>query len=229
MDSLSTGQVANVLKRLYREAEEADRPLMELLTGADTSLEQMVVNFLDAEAKDYRALYRSHAGHFLSVSPSFGRFIYMCARACRASRIVEFGTSFGISTLHLACALRDNGGGHLITTELEASKAVRARENLVAAGLADLVEIRVGDALETLEEVGPDVDIVLLDGAFSLYLPVLKLLEPRLRSGALVIGENAFEQSPGYIDYIRDPRNGYMSMRVPIDAGRGNEFTIITR
>lgn len=229
MDSLSTGQVADVLKRLYAEAEAADRTLMESLTGSDTSLEQMVVNFLDAEAKDYRSLYRSHAGNYLSVSPDFGRFIYMCARACRACRIVEFGTSFGISTVHLACALRDNGGGRLISTELEASKAARARENLVAAGLADLVEIRIGDALDTLEEVDGDVDMVLLDGAFSLYLPVLKLLEPRLRPGVLLIGENAFEQSPGYLNYVRDPSNGYLSMAVPIDAGRRNEFTVITR
>ena len=124
----------------------------------------------------------------MNVSADFGRFLYMCARARKAKRIVEFGTSFGISTIHLACALRDGGGGHLIGSDLEPTKARRPRENLNDAGLADLVEIRIGDALETFKDgIDGDVDLLFLDGAFSLYLPVLKLLEPYLRDGAFVI------------------------------------------
>src|ERR1700688_515373 len=126
-------------------------------------------------------------------------------------------------------ALRDGGSGHLIGSELEPTKAKRAREKLAAAGVADLVEIRVGDALETLKDgIDGDVDLVLLDGAFSLYLPVLKLLEPHLRDGAFVIGDNALERS-GYLDYVRTPQNGYLSLALPFDAGRGNEFTVVTR
>jgi predicted O-methyltransferase YrrM len=130
----------------------------------------------------------------------------------------------GISTIYLAAALRDNGGGHLIGTELEPAKVARARANLDAAGLADLVEIREGDALETLRDVGGEVDLLLVDGAFALYLPVLKLVEARLRPGAVVLGENAFE--PGYLDYVRNPSNGYVSQPLPLDEGRGNEFTV---
>ena len=100
----------------------------------------------------------------------------------------------------------------------------RARATLDAAGLGDLVDIREGDALETLKDVGGEVDLLLIDGAFSLYLPVLKLVEPRLKPGALVFGENAFEQ--GYLDYVRNPANGYVSMRLPIDEANGNEFTV---
>jgi len=230
MDSLTTGRVADVLMRLYQEAETADRPLMEKYLNRDVTLADMIKQTLDEEAKDYRALYRTYAGNFLNVSADFGRFLYMCARARKAKRIVEFGTSFGISTIHLACALRDGGGGHLIGTELEPTKAQRARENLAAAGLADLVEIRVGDALETLKDgIDGDVDVVFLDGAFSLYLPVLKLLEPHLREGTFVIGDNAVEQSPGYLDYVRNPQNGYLSLALPFRAGRGNELTVVTR
>jgi predicted O-methyltransferase YrrM len=68
--------------------------------------------------------------------------------------------------------------------------------------------------------------MVMLDGAFTLYLPVLKLLEPHLRAGAIIIGENAFEQAPGYIDYVRNPQNGYLSLPPPFDPIRGNELTI---
>jgi len=226
MDSLTTGQVAAVLSRLYQEAERADRPLMERYRDRDASLDEL----LKAEAKDYRALYHTYVNNFLNVSADFGRFLYMCARARKARRIVEFGTSFGISTIHLACALRDGGGGHLIGSELEPAKARRAQKNLEDAGLADLVEIRIGDALETLKNgIDGDVDLVLLDGAFSLYLPVLRLLEPHLRDGALVIGDNALEQSGKYLDYVRNPQNGYLSLPLPFAAGRGNELTVVTR
>jgi predicted O-methyltransferase YrrM len=229
MDSLTTDPVAAVLTRLFHEADIADRPLLERYRNREVSQDELRKLF-EAEARDYRAVYRRYVDNFLNVSADFGRFLYMCARARRAKRIVEFGTSFGISTIHLACALRDGGGGQLIGTELEPTKAQRARDNLAAAGLADLVDIRVGDALDTLKEgIDGDVDVVLLDGAFSLYLPVLKLVEPHLRDGALVIGDNALEQSPGYLAYVRNPQNGYLSLTLPFEAGRGNEFTIVTR
>ena len=106
----------------------------------------------------------------------------MLARSAQARTIVEFGTSFGISTLHLAAALRDNGGGRLIGSEFEPSKIARALANLGAAGLSDLVEIREGDALQTLARDVPDlIDFVLLNGAKSIYSPILSLLEGRLR------------------------------------------------
>ncbi len=188
------------------------------------SMEQWGSQWLAKERADYRAVYRSCAASFLAVSPTFGRFLYMIARARRATRIVEFGTSMGISAIYLAAALRDNGGGHLIGTELESAKVGRARTNLDAAGLANLVDIREGDALQTLRDVGGEVDLLLIDGALSLYLPVLKLIEPRLKPGAVILGENAFDQ--GYLDYVRDPANGYLSQSLPIDVGRGNEFTV---
>lgn len=230
IDSLTSEPVAGVLKRVFRDAQAADRILIEdyeKLLKADR--EKAVSKILDDEAKDYKNVYRNFASNYLNVSPSFGRLIYMLARAGRARHIVEFGTSFGVSTIYLACALRDNGGGKLIGTELEPTKAARARETLAEAGLADFVEIRVGDALETLrDEIEEHVDLVLLDGAFSLYLPVLKLLESRLKTGALVIGENAFEESRPYFDYVRNPANGYLSQPLPMEEGRGNELTLVT-
>ena len=116
-----------------------------------------------------------------------------------ARTIVEFGTSFGLSTLHLAAALRDNGGGHLITSEFEPSKVARARHNLTAGGFTDLVEIREGDALQTLSVHLPDrIDLVLLDGAKALYPEILSLVESRLRPGAFLVADNA-DDSPDYL------------------------------
>lgn len=227
MNSLSSGLVADVLARLHREAEAADAPLMQ--TVMNKGREEILGEFLQAETRDVAAVYRELAGNFLSVSPDFGRFLYMCVRACKPTCIVEFGSSMGVSTIYLAAALRDMGGGRVIGTDLEPSKVERARANVAAAGLAEFVEFRVGDARKTLEGgVGSNIDMVMLDGAFTLYLSVLKVLEPHLKPGALIVGENAFEEAPGYIDYVRDPRNGYLSLPLPFETGRGNEFTIRT-
>jgi predicted O-methyltransferase YrrM len=229
MDTLTSSPVSDVLDRLFAEAQAADGPLeaqwAEALAGGGDEFAKLLAQ----EAADYRSVYREYAHNYLNVSAELGRFLYVCARARQAKCIVEFGTSFGISTIHLAVALRDGGGGRLVSTELEPGKAARAQDNLAAAGLADLVDIRVGDALETLRG-GFDrpVDLVLLDGAWSLYLPVLELVEPHLAPGALVIGENAVDESGEYLAYVRDPANGYRSLPLPFQPGRGNELSVRT-
>jgi len=229
MDTLTTAPVADVLTRLFAEADAADGPLQAQWLKAFEDNSDDLARLLAQEAEDYKGVYREFAGNFLNVSAELGRFLYVCARARRAKRIVEFGTSFGISTIHLAVALRDGGGGHLISTELESTKAIRAQQNLADAGLDGIVDIRVGDALQTLrDDIGGSVDLVLLDGAFSLYLPVLTLLEPHLSPGALIIGENAIDESGDYLTYVRNPDNGYRSVPLPFEPGRGNELSVRT-
>jgi predicted O-methyltransferase YrrM len=136
----------------------------------------------------------------------------MLVRSTGARSIVEFGTSFGISTLHLAAGLRDNGGGRIITTEFEPSKVSRARENFVTGGLADLIEIREGDAIETLgRDLPAQIDLVLMDGAKGLYPAVLTLLEKHLRPSALIVADNA-DRSPEYLQRVRSSTGGYTSV-----------------
>ncbi|QQB32993.1 O-methyltransferase [Achromobacter deleyi] len=195
--------------------------LDRLFTHADASWSQAapaLANMSDAEQArlmrsktDYRDFYGRMKDLPLAVSPETGTLLYMLARSTQARSIVEFGTSFGISTLHLAAALRDNGGGRLITTEFEPSKVARAGEHLAEAGLADLVELRQGDALQTLATDLPDrIDLVLLDGAKALYSDVLALLESRLRPGALIVADNA-DYCPEYLARVRSPASGYLS------------------
>jgi predicted O-methyltransferase YrrM len=164
----------------------------------------------------YQELYAGLKDFHLAVSKDTATLLYMIARARRAKSIVEFGTSFGVSTLHLAAALRDNGGGRLVSTEFEPTKVAQARANIRLAGLDDLVEIRVGDAIETLARDLPEtIDLVLLDGAKGLYPRVLSLLEPHLGTGALIVADNA-DWSQEYLARVRDPARGYLS--VPFGA-----------
>ncbi|MDE1973978.1 MAG: class I SAM-dependent methyltransferase [Hyphomicrobiales bacterium] len=208
MTTLARPPVSAIIDRLFAEADAA-----EARRDADFSSARRA-----ADPKDYRRYYAQLKDQPLPVSRATGKLLYMLARSARARSIVEFGTSFGISTLHLAAALRDNGGGRLIGSEFEPSKLARARENLAAADLSDLVEIREGDALETLSRDLPDaIDFVLLDGAKTLYPSVLSLLEGRLRSGALILADNA-DSSPEYLARVRSSANGYLSIAFADDV-----------
>ncbi|MDH2348243.1 MULTISPECIES: O-methyltransferase [unclassified Bradyrhizobium] len=196
-----------LLDRLFLEAEatrDATDAAVADLSDADRAR-------MMRSKTDYRDLYGRLKDAPLAVSRQTGTLLYMLARSSRAKVIVEFGTSFGISTLHLAAGLRDNGGGRLITSEFEPSKVARARDNLSAGGLIDIVEIREGDALKTLSADLPDtIDLVLLDGAKALYPDILDLVEDHLKPGAIIVADNA-DFSPDYLARVRTPANGYMS------------------
>jgi predicted O-methyltransferase YrrM len=205
--TLMTTPLAPLLDRLFKEADAASAVSSAMAHLSADDRERLM-----RSKTDYLNYYARLKDLPLPVSRETGALLYMLARGCGARSIVEFGTSFGISTLHLAAALRDNGGGHLITTEFEPSKVARARDNLTAGGLVDLVEIREGDALQTLRVDLPEtVDLLLLDGAKALYPEILSLVESHLRPGAFIVADNA-DYSPDYLARVRSPVKGYMSV-----------------
>ena len=208
-------RIQSLLERLHTDANVVDVSFISQFEGMSPSER-------DALQDDYHRLYGMARDAYISVGEEFGNLLYALARATCARTIVEFGTSFGISTIYLASALRDNGGGRLITCEMEATKSQRAQANLAEAGLSDLVEFRVGDALKVLrEESMKPVDLLLLDGAKPLYYRVLKLIEPHLRPGALIASDNINSRMKvnEFTDYIRQPSNGYISLDMPLDDG----------
>ncbi|WP_326950763.1 class I SAM-dependent methyltransferase [Amycolatopsis sp. NBC_01307] len=159
---------------------------------------------------------------FLALGRKQAAYCYAQARAVRARRVVEFGTSFGVSTIWLAAAVRDNGGGTVIGTEMVPEKAERARAHVREAGLADYVDIRTGNALETLRDLDGPVDLMLNDGFPDAALDVLRLVAPRLRTGAVVITDNVGAMRgdyAGYVSWLRDPAHGFVSVRVPYKGG----------
>ena len=156
-----------------------------------------------------------------SIHPEQGDLIYLLCRAIGAQRVVEFATSIGMSTLYFAAAIRDNGGGTVIGSDIVPGKLAAARRNLAAAGLAAWVDLRPGDARETLRDLGGPVDVALIDGwpggeGPSLARQVMEIIAPQLRIGGIVINDNA---EPDYLDYIRDPADGFRSMSLPLKGG----------
>jgi len=162
-----------------------------------------------------------YADYGFSIVPDQGDLIYLLCRAKRARRVVEFATSLGMSTLYFAAAMRDNGGGLVIGSEIVPAKVEEARLNLAKAGLEDYAEIRQGDARQTLRDLGGPVDFALIDGwptagGPSLAREVIAMIAPRLALGAYVMNDNA---EPDFLDFIRDPANGFLSMTLPLKGG----------
>ncbi len=165
---------------------------------------------------------------FIPVGPEQGVALYQFARAMNARRIVEFGASFGISTIYLAAAVRDNGGGQVITTEMEPRKIAKARENYRIAGVDSEIRLLEGDALQTLRDVEGPIDLLFLDGWKEACLPVLELLEPRFRPGSAIFCDNikSFKKIlKPYVDYVRRPDGNYSSVLLPL--GDGMEYSVV--
>ena len=138
---------------------------------------------------------------------------YLLCRSLRAGRVVEAGTSFGVSTLYLAAAVRDNQveNGVVIGTEYEPKKAEAARANFTVAGLSEFIELREGDLRQTLQDVGGLVDFMLVD-IWEVALPALELVSPNLRQGAIVACDNTTASADYYRDYfefVNDPKNRF--------------------
>jgi predicted O-methyltransferase YrrM len=158
----------------------------------------------------------------IPIDPAQGWLIHLLCRSLEAKRAVEFGTSFGVSTLYLASAMRANGGGTVIGTEMEPSKARIARQNFADAGVSEFVDLRQGDAFETLKDCGGPVDFMLMDGWPKSAAGIMRLMAPQLRKGAVVICDNVGHYPKDFADYlafVRNPANGFSSTLLPLRSG----------
>lgn len=213
--SLRDPKVTAMLDRLHRHART---DLLRIARVAPF----VVPDFFGFRKVDDERLSRRMRGAYVPVTRSQGHMMYLLARSIEARRIVEFGTSFGISTLYLAAAVKDNGGGIVIGSELEPTKHAKARENLREAGLKDFTDVRLGDALQTFKDIEAPVDLVLLDGWKDTYLPVLEVLKPKLRPRAIVLADNIFMFKKAlrpYVEYVQSGDNGFVSRTLEISDG----------
>jgi predicted O-methyltransferase YrrM len=214
--TLQDPRVETVLDRMYAETKNQ----MSQLRERHGQLAQPMTTAERSEAM---------SEFYIPVTPDAGRLLYALVRATRPTTVVEFGMSFGISAIHLAAAVRDNGVGRVVTTELSATKIAAAKKTFAETGLDDVITILEGDALTTLEGLDGPVEFALLDGWKDLYLPVIKLLEPSLTTGALVVADNASaaDMAP-YLDRVRNPVNGYTSFNFLVRESDSMEISCRT-
>jgi predicted O-methyltransferase YrrM len=195
----------SVLDSIYYESQVASDEAKELeLTGADA-----------ASAVDRDSVITDFG---YSLRPQQGELLYLLARASCAPMAVEFASSGGATAIYLAAAMRDNGGGLVIGSDHRPERIDIARRHVGEAGLSEYVEFRVGEPAVTLAEVGGPVALAYVDGWPDSTTPsrarrALEVLEPQLRSGAVIINEN---QEPDYVAYVRSPDNEYRTSASPL-------------
>jgi len=215
-NTLQDSRVASTLARMYTASQDQMSLLRERRADFDRPM---------TAAERTAAM----SEFFIPVTPEAGQLLYALVRATRPETVVEFGMSFGISAIHLAAAVRDNGIGHVVTTELSDTKIAAAKQTFAEVGLDDVITVLAGDALSTLTGLDRPVNFVLLDGWKDLYLPVIELLQPALSAGAVVVADNT--ESPDlrpYLDYVRDPGNGFVSFNFPVRATDSMELSCWT-
>ncbi|HKZ69567.1 MAG TPA: O-methyltransferase [Anaerolineales bacterium] len=128
----------------------------------------------------------------ISIRPEEGKFLQFLVRACGAQKAVEIGTLGGYSGIWIARGLAP--GGKLISLEKEPAHAAVAREHFDAAHLGDTVEIRIGDAHESLKRLGAEgpFDFVFIDAEKSGYLKYYDWAMNNVRVGGILAAHNAF-------------------------------------
>jgi len=148
-------------------------------------------------------------------------------RAKKASKVIEVGTSYGVSTIYLAAAVRENArsygvDGIVIGTEYEPKKAEAARANFATVGVSQFIELREGDLRETLKRIDGPVDFVLMDVWIAMARSAIELIAPHLSEGAIVVCDNTLDHRAFYADYfafLNDPANRFTTMTLPFQGG----------
>jgi len=202
MNTIAYPTVQTVLNKLHREAS---REMGKIAKGLAKAI------FRPLKPEDMKDTY-------IAISRDAGEYIHDLLIKKGSKNIVEFGTSFGISTLYLGAAAKANGG-QVITSEILAEKCRIAQRNFDDAGLSDFIDLREGDAMKTLADVPDEIDFLLLDGWNDLYLPLLKMLEPKFKKGTLIYTDNAdFNSSKPLLDYFKNAPEQYRNYTIGFGA-----------
>ena len=195
MEKFKIEKVEKVLNALH---EDAKKDYLRIGKGVVKSI------FRPMGPSDFKHAY-------LPIAKEQGEAMRQLILENNCKNVIEFGTSFGISTIYLADAVRQTGG-KVVSTELLKNKGEKAIENISAAGLQNFVEVKIGDAMETLKNHSEPIDFLFLDGWKDLYLPLFQMLEPNFHPGTIIYADNMdMADTRYYGDYVRTASETYSS------------------
>jgi predicted O-methyltransferase YrrM len=216
-DELGDHALHALLQRLHQQSSAQDESLTRYFASRGEAANW---NRLDEEA------HRFLADKLVALDADKSLFCHRLCLALRARRVIEVGTSHGVSTLYLAQALKrieaaDGHRGVVIATEYEPHKVRAARANFAAAGLSDYIDLREGDLRQSLQHIDGAVDFVLMD-IWGMARTALGLIAPHLRRGAIVIADNTAQFRQDYAEYfafLGDPANAFTTQTLPFAGG----------
>ena len=160
------------------------------------------------------------AKEYTNIAPENGQFLSILIRSIHAQNVLEVGTSNGYSTIWLAAALKETRG-RLITIEFDPKRVSEAQAHLKEAKLYDIVEIRVGNALDEIPKCDATFDLVFLDAQKDEYLRYLELALPNIRVGGLIVADDTMTMRDEMLDYVEFVFNTPLlnSVDIPLDDG----------
>ena len=144
--------------------------------------------------------------HIPMLGPEKAKFLRQIVRKVQPNIMIECGTAIGYSGLWIAHALQTIGTGKLITIEIDPERASEAQSNFTQAGVNHLVDSRIGDARNILNDIDVAVDLLLLDNDFQNYFPCFQAIEPQLTNEATLVADNVgigADRMKDYLDYTR--------------------------
>ena len=122
--------------------------------------------------------------------------------SANAKRGIEVGSASGFGAINMGIAF-ERTGGHLYTLEIDPQMVKACRENLKKVGLENTVTCIEGDALKTLPTLEGEFDFVFIDAVKRDYLKYLKIIEPKLKPGAVIVGDNVIRSARAMEDFLR--------------------------
>jgi len=180
---------------------------------------------LEDHARTHDAREPEHSRKLLNLEPETAELVSILARSSRAQRILEIGTSNGYSTIWLAASVGPDGG-RIISIDRSPDKHKLAHENLLATGLMQFVDLRLGDATEVIKTLPGPFDFVFFDADRTSAPGQLNLLLPKLAPQALVLADNALshpEEISGYLSMVKS-LNHLQHVLIPIGKGLSVAF-----
>jgi len=160
----------------------------------------------------------------LNTTPGDAMMLRILVESAKAKRGVEVGSASGFGALNMGIAF-ERTGGHLWTFDIDPTAIKETRENLEKIGLENVVTAVEGDALKTLQDVEAPIDFVFIDALKQDYFKYLKILEPKLSAGAVVVADNTIQSARAmkdYLDYVQNsPDYDTVTIRSSLEKNDG--------
>ena len=185
---------------------------------------QVFLQELSAFGRENDGAQTDRAKKMLNIAPDTGRLLWILVASVGARSVLEVGTSNALSTIWLADAVRRTSGS-VVTLERSTSKIEMARKNLTAAGVAEYVQIKEGDALASLKELSGPFDLVFLDADRPQYLAYLEQIVPKIRKGGLLVTDNVVSHAEELRDFLGRVKSHPELFSVTLPVGNGEELT----
>ncbi len=160
----------------------------------------------------------------LNTTPGDAMMLRILVESRSARRGIEVGAASGFGAINMGIGF-ERTGGHLYSLEIDPRRAEESRQNIRKVSLEDTVTIKEGDALKILPALEGEFDFIFIDAVKKDYLNYLKAIEPKLKRGAVVVGDNVIKSEQAmkdFLDYIQtSPNYDTVIIRASEEKGDG--------